>query len=429
MTSPLAYGIDFGTTNSLISVASAVGVDVIPVEGATVMPSVTYLHRIGRHAAGGDGLRDYLVTGSAITRCGGGCDRVSYMNGAPETGCLSHRAGGFCNDSRLIAALKSFLTGKRSATHSWGTDFEYSEVVAVVLRRLKHEADLASGADVRRVVVGHPVAYPGAEGDGFSEKQRRALSRMEEAALAAGFEQVVMYPEPAAAVLGEEAVGTVVAVDFGGGTFDVAVLDMKLESGEVLALQGVAVGGEDFDAALFEHKIAEQVGVPPSASQELREGLRNLSGAMFAIRSKELRAELDRRAPNSPISKILYGGYAYDFYAAIEQAKVALSGASEASVDFHRPGIDVSVRIERSEFEALIAPDLDLTFDQIERALDDAGVKTNEVDLVVRTGGSSAIPAFVDGLASIFDPGRIERREAFSTIVRGLGIHAQEVWQ
>jgi hypothetical chaperone protein len=130
----------------------------------------------------------------------------------------------------------------------------------------------------------------------------------------------------------------------------------------------------------------------------------------------------------APIDGILYGGYAFSFYQAIENAKIALSDEQSTRIDFNRPGVDLSIPIYRAEFEQLIAPSMDVVTDCILRALDDAGIDPPQVSLVLRTGGSSSIPAFVRILEELFGPSVIRERPVYTTVVRGLAMHALEHW-
>ena len=93
------------------------------------------------------------------------------------------------------------------------------------------------------------------------------------------------------------------------------------------------------------------------------------------------------------VRAILYGGYAYDFYGAIERAKVDLSAETRASINFRRPSIEFDQEVDRAEFTKLISPDLDKVEAKIWDCLVQATLEPNEVDVVLRTGGSSNIPA------------------------------------
>jgi len=436
---PLAYGIDFGTTNSSIAVAYPDRAEVIDVSSqgvASVLPSIVYLHRSGIRTAGEDAVRQYLVTGSRHTRCGT-CSLVERFRGETYTECRQHKPGGGCQDARIATELKAVLSEDAfTVTHSWATDFELSDLVAVVFDQLKREADRQTGSNVRRAVLGFPVAFAGAEGPHFDDLQVLSLDRLVEAAGRAGIDEVELLEEPAAAVVEEEMQsGLVVVVDFGGGTFDVAVVELRPEQGEVIALQGAAIGGERFTGLLFEDKVAPYLGLDGSVRgipAWLRVRLRTLGGVLRVLSNREvpslLRDAISRSREIATLQTILYGGFAYQFYRAIEDAKLDLSTNEETSIEFHRPGIDLSIPVSRRRFEQIIAPDLEVIRGRIAAALDQAGVSPSAVDAVLRTGGSSSVPAFIRLLGEMFQPHKVQERPVYTTVVKGLAAHARERW-
>jgi hypothetical chaperone protein len=445
---PVGYGIDFGTTNSSIAIAYLDRVEVVPVEQGTmpeILPSIVYLHRDKNRAAGQDAVEQFLVTGSLKTPCSR-CDLVYSDFGKRTSDCRQYRPGGRCHDARLVSGLKSdFSETDFIATHSWATDFTLPGLAAVILRKLKTEADRASGADVRRVVLGHPVVFVGAEGPNFNTRQALAEQRLQEAAGQAGFSDVALLDEPAAAVLDEDLPeGVAVAVDFGGGTFDVAVIKFAPDGGDVIGLAGVEIGGEQFDRLLFQAKVAPALhlddtfrlrsGAQRNLPNWLKSRLATLSGLKSLLSDPNTVPTLSEyRAARggeqlATVENILYGGYGYQFYRAIEDAKIALSTDTRTVIDFHRPGIDLSIPVTRQELERLIAQPMEAVREAVLRALDIAGVGPHDVNLVLRTGGSSSIPAFLRVLEDIFDPSVIQERPVYTTVVRGLASYAQELW-
>ena len=88
----------------------------------------------------------------------------------------------------------------------------------------------------------------------------------------------------------------------------------------------------------------------------------------------------------------------------------------------------LAVTVHRSAFESMIRPELDLVRTAIEGALAAANVTPGDVDRVLLTGGSSYIPAFRTDLAEMFGPDRLEQRDAFTAVVHGLGVRAQQLW-
>jgi hypothetical chaperone protein len=436
---PIAYGIDFGTTNSSIAIAHRDGVQVVDVstDGVReVLPSIVYLHRDGIRAAGEEAVQQYLVTGSRMTRCGE-CALVERYEGEVYTECHQYKRGGGCQDARIATELKSLLADASfTSTHSWATEFDLADFITAVFRSLKRHADDVTGVDIRRAVIGYPVVFVGAEGPSVDRLQRLAFERLVDAAERAGFAEVEFLEEPAAAVVDERLErGLVVVVDFGGGTFDIAVVELAPDQGEVIALQGAPIGGERFSSLLFGEKVAPYLGLDGSVfgmPAWLRSRLRTLGGVLRVLSDRDVPGLLREAAGGSPevatLQRILYGGFAYQFYKAVEDAKISLSQTERTSIEFHRPEIDVSIPVARQEFESMISADLEVIEGRILAALDQAGVSPDSVDAVLRTGGSSSIPAFVRLLGDLFGPSKVHERPVYTSVVHGLAAHARGRW-
>ncbi|MEO8745033.1 MAG: Hsp70 family protein [Candidatus Dormiibacterota bacterium] len=426
--SPLGYGIDFGTSNSAVSIAYADRVEVVALGAqrtTSTLPSFIYLHRAGRRSAGDGAVRTFLKSGHEKTDCWK-CPLAPY---GWDTDCRQYRKGGGCSDARLLSGVKHELAKLGfSGTNSWAIDFSVASLAAVVLKRLKDEADAAAGAIATSVVLGHPVVFAGADPDNRSASETEAFSRLEQAAGEAGFTEVAFLPEPAAAVIGEPAQhGVEIAVDFGGGTFDVAVLDSRGAHPQIAATAGVAVGGEILDGVLFETIVGPALGLEVLPSWLFNE-LRTASSVRLLMADPGIPAILGRIAGREAelVHALLYEGHAYDFYKAIESAKIALSSSDVTELRFGPLGLHVTLR--RSAFEAMIRPELDLVRQAITQALEEAKVTPAEVGRVLLTGGSAYIPAFRADLAQLFGEERLEQRDAFTAVVHGLGVRAQQLW-
>ena len=424
---PLGYGIDFGTSNSSVSVAYPDRVDIVPLggSGSRTLPSFVYLHRAGRRAAGDEAVRTFLKSGHEKTDCWN-CSLAPY---GWDTDCRQYRKGGGCSDARLLSGVKHELAKLGFAgTNSWATDFSVGALVGVVLRRLKQEADAATGHTVDAVVLGHPVVFAGIDLDNRAASEAEAFRRLEDAAREAGFAEIAFLPEPTAAVIdGHTESGVEMAVDFGGGTFDVAVLDSRDGAARVAGTAGVAVGGEMLDGVLFETIVGPELGLDGLPSWLFNE-MRTASSVRLLMADPGIPGILARIGgrPAEVVDAILYGGLAYDFYAALEAAKIALSAEQLTSLEFAPLGLSVPVR--RSTFEAKIRPELDLVAETIEIAMERAGITPAQVDRVLLTGGSAYIPAFRRDLGDTFGEERLEQRDAFTAVVRGLGVRAQQLW-
>jgi hypothetical chaperone protein len=416
MTQPVAYGIDFGTSNSAISVAYPDEAVLVPLgpDDADVLPSVVYLDRTRQRLAGHQAVQQYLVAGSL-------------------------------RGTRLMSSIKSFLADPTwlGTNAPWGTDITPEELVAIVIGDLKRQADRYCGYDVKRAVLGHPVMFAGAMGDDWHTMQKLAIARLDRAARLAGFDEITFADEASASVAAEYGQeGILVGLDFGGGTFDVTVVRMTPNGRELLATHGAAIGGERFDSLLFDGLLAAPLGLTAEydfngkslqVPRQIRQ-MGTLHGVLSMVGDDRTRKILDNfRAAGGgdrlrTVDEILYGGHGYNFFRTVEGAKIDLSSHSKADVRFVRPGIDVDHRITQAEFSKLISPDLDRIDGTIDKTLADAGVGPSDVHAVVRTGGSSQIPAFVDRVNRRFGPAKVEERDALATVALGLGLIALETF-
>ncbi|MGA8922607.1 MAG: Hsp70 family protein [Candidatus Dormiibacterota bacterium] len=425
---PIGCGIDFGTSNSSVAIAYPDRVEVLPVGPGRVsktLPSFVYLHRGGRRTAGDEAVKTFLRSGHEKTDCWK-CPLAPY---GWDTDCRQYRKGGGCNDARLLSGVKHELAKLGFAgTNSWATDFSVGALVSVVLKRLKDEVDAAAGSPVAAVVLGHPVVFAGEDPDERSASRAEAFERLEQAAEQAGFTEVAFLPEPAAAVIGESAhPGVEIAVDFGGGTYDVAVLDSRGGEPRIAATSGIAIGGEMLDGVLFETLVGPALGLEVLPNWLFNE-LRTASAVRLLMADPGIPAILSRigGAEAEIVHALLYEGYAYDFYKAIESAKIALSDGDATDIEFAPLGLRVTVM--RSAFESMIRPELELVAETTRRALMEAGIAEADVDRVLLTGGSAYIPAFRAELALAFGAGKLEQRDAFTAVVHGLGVRAQQLW-
>jgi hypothetical chaperone protein len=421
----LGYGIDFGTSNSAVAIAYDDRVEVVALGSSRTLPSFVYLHRAGRRAAGEDAVRTFLKSGHEKTDCWN-CSLAPY---GWDTDCRQYRKGGGCNDARLLSGVKHELAKIGFAgTNSWATDFSVGSLVSVVLKRLKAEADAVAGETSTSVVMGHPVVFAGADPADRAASDAEAFRRLEQAAKEAGFTEVAFLPEPTAAVIGGPSHrGVEVAVDFGGGTFDVAVMDSRAGVPRIAGLSGVAVGGETLDGVLFEASVGPALGLE-TLPYWLYNELRTASSVRLLMADPGIPAILSRIRGNAAAvaHALLYDGHAYDFYKAIETAKIALSASDEVELRF--PPLGLAVTLRRAAFESMIRSELDLVRETITRALDGAGVTPKDVGRVLLTGGSAYIPAFRADLAAVFGAERLEQRDAFTAVVHGLGVRAQQLW-
>jgi molecular chaperone DnaK len=320
-------GIDLGTTNSEVAIVENGQARILPGgDGDLMLPSCVGFSDTGKLLVGREALRQYAA--------------------APE---------------RTVRSIKRWMgTDHKTTLQTGGTasdtrDFAPHEISAMILRALKHRAELALGEEVMQAVITVP-AY-------FTDAQRQATKMAGEIA---GLEVLQIINEPTAAALTydvrSDETERVLVYDLGGGTFDVSVVEITGEVTEVLSSHGNnRLGGDDFDRRLQLH-LAEQ--------------FRQMHGV---------------DVPNDLVTQARLLRVA-------EQLKVTLSSHAFAPVreaflgSKDQTALHLDTEIARSDFEDLIRPLLTETLDAIDRALNDAKLEPTDLDRVILVGGSTRMP-------------------------------------
>ena len=314
-------GIDLGTTNSCVAVLEGGEAVVIPnAEGGRTTPSVVAFSKTGERMVG------QVAKRQAIT-----------------------------NPDRTVISIKREM-GTAYNVNIDGKNYTPQEISAIILQKLKADAEAYLGAPVTEAVITVP-AY-------FSDAQRQATK---DAGKIAGLEVKRIINEPTAAALAfgvdKEDDQKVMVYDLGGGTFDVSIIEMGDGVQEVLATAGNnRLGGDDFDQRVMDWIVADF---------KAQNGIDLSSDKMAMQRIKE----------------------------AAEKAKIDLSGMTTA--DINLPFITVDATgpkhyegtLTRAKFNEITADLVEATMGPVRQALSDSGLNTSEINKVLMVGGSSRIPA------------------------------------
>jgi len=319
-------GIDLGTTNSCMSVFSNGRSEIIPnAEGGRVTPSVVSFQEDG----------EILV----------GDQAVAAMTIAPDRT--------FANVKRSIGSTKKFTVD--------GKDLTPQDISAKVLMKLKADASAYLGSEVKKAVVTVP-AY-------FNDAQRKATKQ---AAEIAGLEVERIINEPTAAALAygldKNNDETIAVFDFGGGTFDITVLEIGDGVFEVKATNGhTKLGGADIDDLVADW-IADK----------------------FYAEHK-----IDLRKDTTAWARVLE---------AAEKSKKDLSSvpSSQINLPYLHEGLHLKATLTRAEFEKISDVVMKRLVKPCENAMKDAGVSSSEIDKVILVGGSTRIPKVQDLCKKIF---------------------------
>jgi hypothetical chaperone protein len=446
----VACGIDYGTTNSSVAVNVDGKVHVVPMDGdIAYLKSQLFLHRDGDRSCGERAARRYLNESQYRTRCLS-CDRTpdrfippleSTLTWLPDA-CQQYVPGGGCNDARFLRGLKAELPDLQfTRTTSWAIEYRVESLVAIVLQELKQRAERFVGTSIPNVVLGRPVVL--GQGD---EEDQLVEDRLLRAAQRAGFQDLAVCPEPVAAALEPvhgPAQGVILSLDFGGGTFDVAVLRVFDDGGELTPeLEGVGganVGGDMIDGVVFDRYFAGYLGL--NASEErlgfnlpnrVRVRMRTRAGLVRLATERAIYELIDRgvRSKAGPemarLRDLIFGGFGFGFYEAIEAAKCDLSKRTVSAVRFRGGSLDVDQPLRRSELKAALAPILTAVHEAISDALTSAGKGPDAINTVLLTGGSSQLSAFQDLVRKRFPTAHIVTGDTYTSVARGLATIAPQ---
>ena len=322
-------GIDLGTTNSCVAVLEGGEAVVIAnAEGGRTTPSVVAFSKTGERMVG------QVAKRQAVT-----------------------------NADRTIASIKRHMGENYKVTVD-GKGYTPQEISAMVLQKLKADAEAYLGQPVTEAVITVP-AY-------FSDAQRQATK---DAGKIAGLEVKRIINEPTAAALAygldKESEQKIMVYDLGGGTFDVSILEIGDGIVEVLATAGdTRLGGDDFDQRVMDYLVSEF---------KKAEGI-DLSNDKVAMqRLKE----------------------------AAEKAKIELSGMTTTAVNLPYITADATgpkhldVTLTRAKFNELTADLVERTMKPVRQAMSDAGLKPSDLHKVLLVGGSTRIPAVQDAVKGI----------------------------
>lgn len=324
-------GIDLGTTNSCVAIMEGGEATVIPnPEGARTTPSVVGFAKDGERLVGQVAKRQAVA-----------------------------------NASRTVSSIKRHMGSDYKVTID-GKAYSPQEISAMILTKLKQDAEAYLGEKVTQAVITVP-AY-------FTDSQRQATK---DAGKIAGLEVLRIINEPTAAALaygldkGDNKGQKVLIYDLGGGTFDVSVLEIEDGVFEVLATSGDnMLGGDDFDKKIMDYIVADF---------KAKEGIDLSKDSATMQRIKE----------------------------AAEKAKIELSGVTKTSINLpYITMVDgvpkhIDMELTKAKFDALTSDLVSKTLIPLKKALADANLSASDLSKVILVGGSTRIPAVVDAVRNV----------------------------
>jgi hypothetical chaperone protein len=282
-------------------------------------------------------------------------------------------------------------------------------------------------------------------------KDAMAEQRLEKAARKAGFKNIWFQYEPVAAALAFEETlqpgqeRTVFIGDFGGGTSDFSVIrvrggafDRSDRRSDVLSLGGVYVAGDRFDSQIMWDKVAhhfgrharyrtmgkdEWVNVPRSIIYTLCQWHRIplLRARRIREQIRVIKGTVDDRQAIEHLENIINDNFGFFLFQAIEKAKCDLSDRELAVIRFTERDLRISEEIGKGEFETINSENFQQIADCIDEVVARSGLLPTQIDTVFLTGGTSRIPCIQALFAERFGREKLENRDAFTSVVHGLG--------
>jgi len=334
---------------------------------------------------------------------------------------------------RLLQFIKTALRSESyEGTYVFDRYYGIVDIVSMYLRGLKQRAEDILGETIDGVTLGRPVKF-----SNKPDRDRKAQEMLAQAAEQAGFQRVEFELEPvAAALFYEQSIQkpqNVLIFDFGGGTLDITIMRLgDVRSRKVYASGGIDIAGSDFDRAIINQRMLPHFGKGQVDSDlHIRELVEAVSDWMVLpdlsvprARTRLERAILDGIAPArlKALEALIFNDLAFSFYNSVEAAKIALSSQGAALIGLQAKDIDIWELYTRAQFESDIAGYRERIEQVLLDTVAESGLEPEQIDAVVKTGGSSNIPVFSDMLASVFGAQRVKSSNAFSSVTAGLGI-------
>ena len=428
MTSAYSLGIDFGTTNTVLSLCAASGPAHLVTFPATEGDLFAFRSCLSFYAPDDHPSERQIAAGHVAIE--------AYVEDPADT--------------RFIQSFKSFAAQESfTETQILGRRYRFEDLLSTFLLKVREYAGVDLDVLPERVIVGRPVRFVGA-----APSETLALSRYEIALHRMGVKEVLFAYEPVGAAfffareLTQDA--TVLVGDFGGGTSDFSIIRFeRAKSGEgagemraiPLGRAGVGVAGDAFDYRIIDNLVSPALGkgssyqsfgkVLPIPNRYYSAFARwDQLALMRASRDmREIRALVREAMEPEKIQRLvetLDENYGYQLYRSVSRLKEALSVEEAAEFHFQAGSISLRGGVKRATFEAWIAPELARIETAVNEALANADLTPDGIDRVFLTGGSSLVPAVRAIFHRRFDPARIETGAELESIASGLALMGRE---
>jgi hypothetical chaperone protein len=453
----IGVGVDFGTSNSTVAWFDGRQLRFVGIEtNSPILPTAVHLSKEYEGTTGAAAIERYVqentarlvhlvpeILGQAARSIeGSGPEQemaeLTTSRNAVFGPLIDHGLPG-----RLFLGLKRLLGNPAiGRIFVFNRPYRLVALLTPVLLRLHEAVEKELRAPVSQAHIGRPVNFEGSD----ISRNSLAVSRLTEACAHAGFRTIEFYPEPIAATLSflwqrrVTGKGTVLTVDFGGGTLDLSVIRYSGAKFDVLSTAGADLGGDRIDQLIFRRLLFPLLGEGEAWSRQIdgrtvetlfpfneyEEGILNwaithtLNQNRYKTRLTELIAIGNAASVKfQRLKDLINYNYSYSVFSAIKRAKAELSSRESSLIEI--PELNVTVTFTRAQLNEILAPMMARLAELVYQVAGRANLPLNRIDLVVRTGGSSQIVAVRQLLEGLF-PDKVTEHDPFTSVAGGLAI-------
>ena len=405
------YGVDFGTTNSVLSIYDENRKEIIH---TIRVPSLIYFPE-------NSGSKSHVIGEQAI---------AAYLEDGMH--------GRFIKSVKQILSRSSFIE-----TRIQGKRYNASDLVALIIKALKTKADEFIGVDCKKAVIGRPVFFD----DDNTSKDTLAQTRLSAAVQKAGFTDVRFQFEPVGAAFAYERTmrkrERVLVADLGGGTTDFTYLELdpqrasaKDRKSDMIASGGIYIGGDSFDSAfmwnkgtsyfgkdtLYEATPGKVLKVPMSLFENICSWDKmNFFNSLRIRRNMEEYyhySKNDRKFKN--LLTLIDNNLGYSVFQAIEKTKIGLSQLDVFSFQYSNMEIEIDEEISIDTYNDVILKDIHKISAYLDKFLASNNIQVADIDTIFLTGGTSMVRAIKGLFQNKFPHSEINTGENFTSVAQGL---------
>ena len=412
--SKFLYGIDFGTTNSALSIYDEEKKEIVD---TISIPSLIYFTEVKSIVDG----ESHIVGEKAID---------AYLSDGMK--------------GRFIKSIKQILSRTTfTETRIHNKRYTASDLVTLILKDLKEKADLITGYDCRKAIIGRPVFFD----DDNTMKDTLAQTRLKKAAESAGFTDVRFQFEPIGAAFAYEKTikkkERVLVADLGGGTTDFTYLILdpdkvgsKNRKNDMIASGGIYIGGDSLDSAFMWDKGTPYFG--KNTMYEATPGkILNVPKSLFAnictwdkmnfFNGLKIQKEIEEYyyySGNDPKFKnlitLIENNLGYSLFRSIEKTKIELSDQPVSIFAYNNMEIEIDENISLEQYNSIIEKDINKIDAYLDQFMETYKINPEEIDCLFLTGGTSMVSAVQNLFKTKFPHIPLNSGDNFKSVAKGL---------